>query len=695
MDHDDDDSEDEVMEPTSKRPRKLQATREQDDGDDVEGEDDEDAVMGASITTSSTTNVKPKMRRVDVVGAPSTTEPDGAELNCGTGGDGHAPSNSNSNANSNAKSNEDEEAQLTVRVGDLGDRGFDVLPLVEPIRRSLAEDFKFTTMTPIQAATIPVILRGKDVLGKASTGSGKTLAFLIPAVQMLYLVKFRPRNGIGVVILSPTRELAMQTYMVTQDLMKYMTMQTHCVVCGGVERSREIKQLIAGPSLLVATLGRLTDHLVHSNDVVYHNIKMLVIDEADKMFDAKNSQSMKQLLSLLPKRRQTLLFSASLRSNIRFLARETLVNPTYINVDSLVEEKKDVALVDTLQQGYTVVDFEERLPLLFSFIKKNATMKILVFFHNAKIISFYMQLFNYLGFSEKIWALQSDMTQQERTNMYFNFCSSSCGTLLTTDVASRGLDIPAVDWVVHFDIPNSIGDYLHRVGRTARAGLPGCSLLLVLPFEIHFVEYLRMYNIKPKKYDTVPAAQESLQEKLDELVGKYKFYRLVAETTYFSCLKFYSSSNQKYFENTHAERQKLARSFGLKLKDRRKALTNTKGDPQFRKTTGTSTPTNPGSKLRSKTNPNPAKPKKDLRKPSAPFRNPKKTTTTTSSTRPQQNHQQPHTNTRRQTPKQAQSHAHARTTASSPVPPPPQSRVSGKLRALVATRLAEESHSMF
>jgi ATP-dependent RNA helicase DDX18/HAS1 len=186
---------------------------------------------------------------------------------------------------------------------------FASLDLTPATQRAIA-DMAFTHLTEVQARTIPALLTGRDLLGAAKTGSGKTLAFLIPCAELLYRVKFMPRNGTGALILSPTRELALQTYGVAKDLMKYHS-QTHGLVMGGANRRAEAERLIKGVNLLVATPGRLLDHLQNTKGFVTRNLACLVIDEADRILEIGFEEEMRQIIKLLPKERQTMLFSAT------------------------------------------------------------------------------------------------------------------------------------------------------------------------------------------------------------------------------------------------------------------------------------------------------------------------------------------------------------------------------------------------
>ena len=235
----------------------------------------------------------------------------------------------------------------------------------------------FKRMTEIQANSIPMLLEGNDVLGAAKTGSGKTLAFLIPAIEVLVKAGWRQQNGTGVVIISPTRELSMQTYGVLTELMESHPRLTHGLVMGGANRQTEAQRLINGVSVLVATPGRLLDHLQNTNGFLFKNLKCLIIDEADRIFDIGFEQEMHQIVRLLPKKRQTMLFSATTSVKVDELAKAALhSNPIKIGVAA--DQKKGtnddddntLATVEGLEQGYVVCPSEKRFLLLFTFLKK-------------------------------------------------------------------------------------------------------------------------------------------------------------------------------------------------------------------------------------------------------------------------------------------------------------------------------------
>lgn len=253
-------------------------------------------------------------------------------------------------------------------------------------------DMEFTTMTEIQAKSILPLLDGRDLVGAARTGSGKTLAFLIPVVELVFKLKFMPRNGTAVIIISPTRELSMQTFGVLKELMAHHN-HTYGLIMGGANRSVEAEKLGKGINIVVATPGRLLDHMQNTPDFLYKNLQCLVIDEVDRILEIGFEEDLKQIINLLPKRRQTMLFSATQTDRIDALTKLALKKePIYVGVD----DNKDTATVSGLEQGYIVCPSEKRLLVLFTFLKKNRKKKVMVFFSSCMSVKYHHELFNYI-----------------------------------------------------------------------------------------------------------------------------------------------------------------------------------------------------------------------------------------------------------------------------------------------------------
>jgi ATP-dependent RNA helicase DDX18/HAS1 len=435
--------------------------------------------------------------------------------------------------------NDDEEPKENVDMGEASDlpsalgvslpntdaspQKFAELNLSERTMKAI-NDMPYDTMTEIQQRAIPPALAGRDVLGAAKTGSGKTLAFLIPAIEMLHSLRFKPRNGTGVIVVSPTRELALQIFGVARELMEHHS-QTYGIVIGGANRRAEAEKLAKGVNLLIATPGRLLDHLQNTQGFVFKNIKALVIDEADRILEVGFEDEMKQVIKILPKEeRQTMLFSATQTTKVEDLARISLrAGPLYINVD----HKQEHSTVAGLEQGYVVCESDMRFKLLFTFLKKHPKKKIIVFFSSCNCVKYYSELLNYIDLP--VLDLHGKQKQQKRTNTFFEFCNAKTGTLICTDVAARGLDIPAVDWIVQFDPPDDPRDYIHRVGRTARgANGKGKSLMFLQPNEVGFLGHLKEAKVPLVEFELPPKKILDIQSQLEMLIGKNYYLNKVS-----------------------------------------------------------------------------------------------------------------------------------------------------------------------
>ncbi|XP_071380926.1 ATP-dependent RNA helicase DDX18 isoform X3 [Centroberyx affinis] len=423
------------------------------------------------------------------------------------------------------------------------------------------KEMGFEHMTEIQHKSIRPLLEGRDVLAAAKTGSGKTLAFLIPSIELIYKLKFMPRNGTGVVILSPTRELAMQTYGVMKELMTHHV-HTYGLIMGGSNRSAEAQRLANGVNILVATPGRLLDHLQNTPGFMFKNLQCLIIDEADRILEVGFEEELKQIIKLLPKKRQTMLFSATQTRKVEDLARISLKKePLYVGVD----DNKDNATVDGLEQGYVVCPSEKRFLLLFTFLKKNRKKKLMVFFSSCMSVKFHYELLNYIDLP--VMAIHGKQKQTKRTTTFFQFCNADSGILLCTDVAARGLDIPEVDWIVQYDPPDDPKEYIHRVGRTARGiNGRGHALLILRPEELGFLRFLKQAKVPLSEFEFSWSKISDIQSQLEKLIEKNYYLHKSAQEAYKSYVRAYDSHSLKqiYSVNT-LNLPMVALSFGFKV----------------------------------------------------------------------------------------------------------------------------------
>ncbi|KAK4434987.1 DEAD-box ATP-dependent RNA helicase 27 [Sesamum alatum] len=419
--------------------------------------------------------------------------------------------------------------------GIMSSQAFAELKLSEPTMNAI-KDMGFQYMTQIQARSIPPLLLGEGVLGAARTGSGKTLAFLIPAVELLHHAHFAPRNGDWCYCHLSNKGVG------------------HTDTCCGKGPS-EVSFTDTGT---MATPGRLLDHLQNTKGFIYKNLKCLIIDEADRILEANFEEEMKQIIKILPKVRQTALFSATQTKKVEDLARLSFqTTPVYMDVD---DGRKRVTN-EGLQQGYCVVPSAKRFVLLYSFLKRNLSKKVMVFFSSCNSVTFHSELLRYIQID--CHDIHGKQKQQKRTSTFFDFCKAEKGILLCTDVAARGLDIPAVDWIVQYDPPDEPKEYIHRVGRTARGeGAKGNALLFLIPEELQFLKYLKEAKVPVKEYEFDQKKLANVQSHLEKLVSNNYYLNKSAKDAYRSYILAYNSHSMKDIFNVHRlDLQAVAASF--------------------------------------------------------------------------------------------------------------------------------------
>jgi ATP-dependent RNA helicase DDX18/HAS1 len=432
---------------------------------------------------------------------------------------------------------------------------FNDLEIVDPLKKSLASG-GFEFLTSVQAKGIPPALKGHDILGAAKTGSGKTLAFLIPAINLLQRAGFKRVQGTGVLIITPTRELALQIYNVAKSLLSGLS-HSHGVIMGGTNTKTESSKLSKHVNLLVATPGRLLDHLLNSKHFVISNLLTLIIDEADAILKQGFEEEMNHILKLLPKERQTILYSATQTKKVDQLCRVSLKDPVMVGIESL-----STATVSGLQQAYVVIEADKKFLLLFTFLKKNNEKKIMVFFSSCKSVKFHHDMLNYVDVP--VLHIHGKQKQGKRTTTFYEFCNAQAAVLLCTDVAARGLDIPAVDWIVQYDPPDEPDEYIHRVGRTARAERKGRALLLLLPQELGFLRFLKRAKVPLSEFEYEEQKLANIQEQYQRLIEKNYFLHQEARDAYRAYLMAYGSHHHKeIFDVAQLDLQKVSKAFGL------------------------------------------------------------------------------------------------------------------------------------
>ncbi|GET91567.1 ATP-dependent RNA helicase, putative [Leishmania tarentolae] len=465
-------------------------------------------------------------------------------------------------------------------------------PLIglDPVVVDALQSNGFRRMTRIQERSIPYALEGYDLLGQARTGSGKTLAFCVPLLHLAKnaVIKY-PHATVGL-LLAPTKELCVQTHSVLSTLCKHIAAvpvaaggaQFHVqLITGGTKVSEERRRLTSGmASIVVGTPGRIHDHVLHCKGWDLSRLRLLVLDEADRMLADGFQRDLDAVIIRIPKGRQTFLFSATNSKSVRELARLSLSRlplfisiagdaPSVVNMDGTetaeasasmapyrvyndpnedgddaedgVHRRKDEggdvlcsedaageadSIPSTLRQFGYIVPSNDRLRALYTFVKQVARRaKAMIFCSTVASAIFHCQMMGSIGFHDDVMMLHGHMKHRQRVQTFELFTEWKTGVLFCTDVAARGLDIPHVSWILQYDPPLDPTEYIHRIGRTARAGTVGNSLLFLTPEEAPFVRYLANYGIHMEKYpmpEKLPRIQEKLEHvlQLDEVVAK-------------------------------------------------------------------------------------------------------------------------------------------------------------------------------
>uniref|UniRef100_A0A8C2JC28 ATP-dependent RNA helicase n=1 Tax=Cyprinus carpio TaxID=7962 RepID=A0A8C2JC28_CYPCA len=370
---------------------------------------------------------------------------------------------------------------------------FSDFPLSKKTLKGLHEG-QYRQPTEIQRQTIGFALQGRDVLGAAKTGSGKTLAFLIPVLECLYREQWTAMDGLGALIISPTRELAYQTFEVLRKVGKNHEFSAGLVI-GGKDLKDESEK-IHRTNIIICTPGRLLQHMDETATFHASDLHMLVLDEADRILDMGFADTLNAIIENLPKTRQTLLFSATQTKSVKDLARLSLKNPEYV----WVHEQAKFSTPATLEQNYVVCELHQKVNMLFSFLRSHLKKKIIVFFACCKEVQYLFRVFCRLRPGISVLALHGKQQQMKRVEVYNDFVRKTSAVLFATDIAARGLDFPAVNWVLQFDCPEDANTYIHRVGRTARYKEGGEALLVLLPSE----EKGMIAQLQDKKQGTEP-----------------------------------------------------------------------------------------------------------------------------------------------------------------------------------------------
>lgn len=356
---------------------------------------------------------------------------------------------------------------------------------------------RFVECTPIQEKCIPEILNYYDIIGVAQTGTGKTAAYLLPILSLLSEGDY-PNDHINCVIMSPTRELAQQIDNAMQGFSYYLDNISSVAVYGGNDGNRydqETKGLRMGASIVIATPGRLLSH-IRTGNVDLSKVSFFVLDEADRMLDMGFYDDIMQIVKQLPDDRQTIMFSATMPPKIQTMARALLHNHKEINI-AISKPAEKIA-----QSAYICYE-EQKVGLIKHFAKTSQLDRTIIFCgkkERVKVINRELKRANI-----NCLEMHSDLTQQERDDVMYKFKAHIADVLVATDIVARGIDIDDIKTVINFDVPNDAEDYVHRIGRTARAENSGCSITLVSPNDMYKFHEIETFLGKEIQKDTMPA----------------------------------------------------------------------------------------------------------------------------------------------------------------------------------------------
>lgn len=439
---------------------------------------------------------------------------------------------------------------------------FSDLPLSKNTLRGLTDN-NYTEMTDIQKQSIGLALQGNDILGAAKTGSGKTLAFLVPILEILYCKQWTRLDGLGALVITPTRELAYQIYETLRKVGQYHEISAGLII-GGKDLKFEKKRMDQC-NVIICTPGRLLQHMDENPLFDCINMEMLVLDEADRCLDMGFERTMNSIIENLPPKRQTLLFSATQTKSVKDLARLSLKDPLYVSV----HEHSTYTTPESLQQSYIVCSLEDKIAMLWSFIRNHLKQKIIVFFSSCKQVKYVYEAFCRLRPGVSLLALYGTLHQMRRMSIYESFCKKQHAILFATDIAARGLDFPAVNWVLQMDCPEDVNAYIHRAGRTARLKNGGESLLVLLPSEEAIVERLQQRRIPINMIKINPNKLHTPQRKLEALLARDVALKETAKRAFVAYVKSVFLMKDKEIFNVHALNvDAYASSLGLAIPPR-------------------------------------------------------------------------------------------------------------------------------
>lgn len=462
------------------------------------------------------------------------------------------------------KRGDDDTQTLQTAVNDLdvkaSFKNFDDLPLSDETKAGL-KAAHFTSLTDIQAKAIPTALKGHDILGAARTGSGKTLAFIIPVLENLYRTQCIGADaGLGAMIISPTRELAVQIFEVLRQVGRKGHLFSAGLIIGG-KGLREERDALTRMNIVVCTPGRMLQHLGQTASFNVDALQMLVLDEADRILDMGFQKDVDAILEYLPQDRQTMLFSATQTKRVSDLARLSLTDPEYI----AVHESATSATPKSLQQNYLVTPLPDKLDTLWSFLQSTKKAKILVFLSSGKQVRYVYETFRHMQPGIPLLHLHGRQKQMARLETTKRFGNAKYSCLFCTDIAARGLDFPAVDWVVQVDCPEDADTYIHRVGRTARYERDGRAVLFLDPSEEEgMLERLLAKKVPIERINARAKKQTSIKSQMQNMCFKDPQLKYLGQTAFTSYVRsLHIQKDKSIFKLAEYDLEQYAASLGL------------------------------------------------------------------------------------------------------------------------------------
>lgn len=435
---------------------------------------------------------------------------------------------------------------------------FKELPISQRTLKALKQS-NFVKMTEIQRGAIPHALAGRDILGEARTGSGKTLAFLVPLIELLFRQRWTRMDGLGGLIVSPTRELSHQIFQVLAAVGAEQDLSAGCIV-GGRDLSEEQMSVIT-MNILVATPGRLLQHLDETPGFDASNLQMLAIDEADRILDFGFQETMSHILQHITPERQTMLFSATLHTSVHRLSKMALRSPEIVSVHKDAKSRTP----DKLKQVYMTVPLEQKIDILFSFLRSHSQKKMIVFVSSCKQVRFFYECFRQLKPGPAVMEFHGKQSLVKRLAVFQQFTERERAVaLFCTDIAARGVDFPTVDWVVQLDCPDSVDSYVHRVGRTARYESGGNSALFLLPSEEAFIQKLKAGRIDVKSISAKQGKVQTIQAKIQGVIAGDQSIKHLAQKSMISYVRSIKLMKDKDVFNVQSlPLETFANSLGL------------------------------------------------------------------------------------------------------------------------------------